>query len=316
VRANKGEKWLTLKLKMGEWAVIAGIAVFMVLVQFISLLLVPLLVGYDLRAFGDPQSIWNPIYYVVLLLVFTGAILLIIKYKVTWMIQVIMAIAILSTLVYVLFGLAVLLVPSVDPVLAAAVSAVLSVALTALLVIYPEWFIIDTVGVLVAAGASALFGVSLAIIPTLILLILLAVYDYIAVYKTKHMIKLAEGVMDLKMPIMFVMPRRMGYSFRQAKGLPGEGGEREAYFMGLGDAVMPTMLAVSANAFHPELYRILGFVNVPALGSIIGTLIGYVILMYIVVALKKPQAGLPFLCTGAILGFLIGWGLTVGIKPF
>jgi presenilin-like A22 family membrane protease len=299
---------------MGEWAVIAGIAVFMVLVQFIALLLVPPLVGYDLRAFGDPQSIWNPIYYVVLLLVFTGAILLIIKYKVTWLIQVIMAVAILSTLVYVLFGLAVLLVPSVDPFLAAVASAVLSVLLTAFLIIYPEWFIIDTVGVLVAAGASALFGVSLAIIPTLILLVLLAIYDYISVYKTKHMIRLAEGVMDLKMPIMFVMPRRWGYSFRSAHGLPGEGGEREAYFMGLGDAVMPTMLAVSANAFL-NAPRLLGFVNVPALGAIIGTLVSYVVLMYIVVQLKKPQAGLPFLCTGAIAGFLLGC-LAAGIYPF
>lgn len=283
--------------------------------QAISLLLVPPLVGYDLRAFGDPESVWNPIYYVVLLLLFTGAMLLIIKYKVGWLIQVIMGIAILSTLVYVLFGLAVLLVPTLDPVIAAVVSAALSVLLTALLIVFPEWYIIDTVGVMVAAGASALFGVSLAIIPTIILLVLLAVYDYISVYKTKHMISLAEGVMDLKMPIMFVMPRRPGYSFRQAKGLQKEGGEREAYFMGLGDAVMPTMLAVSANAFLVNLPRIFGFVNVPALGSIIGTLVSYVVLMYIVVELKKPQAGLPFLCTGAIVGFLLGC-LAAGINPF
>jgi presenilin-like A22 family membrane protease len=299
---------------MGEWAVIGGIALFLVLVQAISLLLVPPLVSYDLRAFGDPESIWNPIYYVVLLLLFTGALLLIIKYKVGWLIQAIMLVAILSTLVYVLFGIAVLIVPTVDPLIAAGVAAALSILATALLILYPEWFIIDAVGVLVAAGASAIFGVSLAIVPTLILLILLAVYDYISVYKTKHMIKLAEGVMDLKMPIMFVMPRRWGYSFVQAKGLPKEGGEREAYFMGLGDAVMPTMLAVSANAFL-SAPRLLGFVNLPALGAMLGTLASYVVLMYIVVELKKPQAGLPFLCTGSIVGFLLGC-LAAGVNPF
>jgi presenilin-like A22 family membrane protease len=303
-----------VKLNTGEWAVIGGIALFMVLVQVISLLLVPPLKGYELTAFEDPQSVWNPIYYVVLLLLFTGALLLIIKYKVGWIIQIIMAVAILSTLIYVLFGLAVLVVPSIDPLIAAGAAAVLSIAATALLILYPEWYIIDIVGVLVAAGASALFGVSLAIIPTLILLILLAVYDYISVYKTKHMIKLAEGVMDLKMPIMFVMPRRWGYSFREKKGLPAEGEEREAYFMGLGDAVMPTMLAVSANAFL-DAPLLLGFANLPALGTILGTLASYVALMYIVVELKKPQAGLPFLCTGAIAGFLLGC-LAAGINPF
>ena len=303
-----------LKLKVGELAVIGGIALFLLLVQVISLLLVQPLTGYDLRAFGDPESVWNPIYYVALLIVFTGALLVIIKYNMRWLIQLIMGVAILSTLVYVLFGLAVLMVPTLDPLIAVGASAIVSVLLTALLVLYPEWFIIDSVGVLVASGASALFGVSLAIVPTLILLVLLAVYDYVAVYKTKHMIKLAEGVMDLKMPIMFVMPRRWGYSFVRAKGLPKEGGEREAYFMGLGDAVMPTMLAVSANAFL-NVPRILGFVNVPALGSLAGTLVSYVALMYIVVELKKPQAGLPFLCTGSIVGFLLGC-LAAGVNPF
>jgi len=116
-------------------------------------------------------------------------------------------------------------------------------------VLYPEWYVIDTVGVMVAAGASALFGASLAVLPTIVLLVLLAIYDYISVYKTKHMIKLAEGVMDTKMPIMFVMPRRWRYSYVHAKGIASEGEEKEAYFMGLGDAVMPTILAVSANAF-------------------------------------------------------------------
>ncbi|WP_174591581.1 presenilin family intramembrane aspartyl protease PSH [Methanocella conradii] len=302
-----------MKFKIGELAVIGGIALFLLLVQVISLLLVPPLVGYDLRAFGNPESVWNPIYYVVFILLFTMVMLAIIKYKVRWLMQAIMGVAILSTLTYVFFGIAVLVVPSIDPVIAAIVSGLASILLTAIIVFYPEWYVVDVVGVLVAAGASALFGVSLAIMPTLILLALLAVYDYIAVYRTKHMIRLAEGVMDLKIPIMFVMPRRWGYSFARAGGMQKEG-EKEAYFMGLGDAVMPTMLAVSANAFL-DVPRLLGFINVPALGSVAGTLVSYFALMYVVVKLKKPQAGLPFLCTGSIVGFLLGC-LAAGVRPF
>jgi presenilin-like A22 family membrane protease len=272
-----------VKLKPGEIAVIGGIAVFLVLVQLISLILAPPLISNNLQAFGNPESVLNPIIYVGLLLVFTGVLLLIIKYKVAWLIRVIMIVAILSTLVYVFLMLILLVAPAANIYVVGAVSAILSLAVTALLIVYPEWFIIDIVGIMVASGASALFGASLAIVPTIVLLVLLAVYDFISVYKTKHMITLAEGVMDLKMPILFVMPRRRGYSFREAKGLP-KGEEREAYFMGLGDAV----------------------INLPALGAILGTLVSYVVLMYIVVELKKPQAGLPFLCTGSILGFLLG----------
>ena len=290
-----------------------GIALFIVVVQILSLLLVSPLMQYGLQAFSNPESVWNPIFYIVLILLFTGALLLVIKYKIKWIIQAFMALAVLSTLVYVLFGLIVLIAPGVDGIVAAGISAVLSIAITALLVVFPEWYVIDISGVLVATGATAIFGVSLAIIPTLLLLVLLAVYDFISVYKTKHMVRLAEGVMDLKLPIMFVVPRRWGYQYRQASGNIEPGQEREAYFMGLGDAVMPSMLAVSANAFlkAPGIW----FINYPALGAMIGTLISYAVLMYIVATVKKPQAGLPFLCTGAIVGFLIGC-VVAGINPF
>lgn len=302
-----------MKFNFSEWAPSLGIALFIVIVQILSLVLVTPLTQYDLRAFENPESVWNPIFYIVLILLFTAVLLIIIKYKVKWLIQGFVAFAVFSTLVYVLFGLIVLAVPGLDAILAAAISIVVSVLLTALMIVYPEWYVIDVSGVLIAAGASALFGVSLAIIPTIVLLVLLAVYDFISVYKTKHMVKLAEGVMDLKLPIMFVLPRHWGYRYRQASGKIEPGQEREAYFMGLGDAVMPTMLAVSANAFlkAPGI----GFINYPALGSMIGTLISYVALMYLVVTLKKPQAGLPFLCSGSILGFLAGCALA-GVNPF
>lgn len=301
-----------------------GIALFIIIVQVLSLLLVSPLIQYGMQAFSNPESVWNPIFYIVLILLFTAALLLIIKYKVNWLIQAFMALAVLSTLVYVLFGLIILIAPGIggtvvmaiadiDVPVAAIAAAVLSVALTALLVIFPEWYVIDIAGVLVATGATAIFGVSLAIIPTLLLLVLLAVYDFISVYKTKHMVRLAEGVMDLKLPIMFVVPRRWGYQYRQISGKIEPGQEREAYFMGLGDAVMPSMLAVSANAFlkAPGIW----FISYPALGTMIGTLISYGALMYIVATVKKPQAGLPFLCTGAIVGFLIGC-FVAGVNPF
>ena len=51
-----------------------------------------------------------------------------------------------------------------------------------------------------------------------------------------------------------------------------------------------------------------GFVNLPALGAMIGSIAGLVILLYFVTS-GRPQAGLPPLNGGTILGFLIGWML-------
>lgn len=288
-------------------------ALFIVAVQVIALLLASPFEMANVRAFDNPESIFNPLYYIVLILVFTGFLLLVIRLGRRWILQVIMGVVIISTLYFVY---STLLVSITDIGWLIAVAAT---AMTAFLLFYfPEWYVIDLVGILIGAGAAAIFGISLAILPTLILLIALAVYDFVSVYETKHMISLAEGVVDLNLPVLFVLPRNRGYSHiqwtRQAStSQPEEKLEkREAFFMGLGDAVIPTVLVISANAFlgGPTL----AFINIPAFGAIVGTLAGYVALMVLVLK-GKPQAGLPFLNTGAIIGFLMAC-YTVGINPF
>jgi presenilin-like A22 family membrane protease len=286
---------------------------FILIIQVFGLLLARPLNLNNIRAFGNPESVLNPIYYIVLIIAFTLFLLAIIKFGKPWMIQIIMAIVLIFTLYFVyetaLFSFI---------AYAWIIALTLTVGTMFALFYYPEWFVIDAVGILIGAGAVAIFGVSLSVIPVLILLILLAVYDFISVYETKHMIRLAEGVMDLKVPVLFVLPRSRQYShakwIKDSSALKGEEKleKREAYFMGLGDAVIPSTLVISANFFlaAPSI----GFVNIPALGAIVGILIGYVGLMRLVTK-GKPQAGLPFLNTGAIVGFLIGSTLA-GIKLF
>jgi presenilin-like A22 family membrane protease len=107
------------------------------------------------------------------------------------------------------------------------------------------------------------------------------------------------------MPILFVIPKRAGYSFiRQGIGKLGEGGERAAYIIGMGDMIMPSVLVVSANTFLTG-GRFFGVLNLPALGAIAGSLAGLAILIFHVQQ-GKPQAGLPPLNGCTILGFLAG----------
>ncbi|HET6581565.1 MAG TPA: presenilin family intramembrane aspartyl protease PSH [Methanoregula sp.] len=259
-----------------------------------------------ITAFEDPTSLANPFIFIAILLVFTGFLLLLIKYgKKAW-IAAIIAISIFLTFVYIFSALVNMM--TADPNLAAALVIILSILAIVLLYKYPEWYVIDGLGILIAAGVAAIFGSSLEYYLVIVLLVLLAVYDAISVYKTKHMITLAEGVIDLKTPILFVIPKRRDYSFiRDGIGKLEDGGERAAFIIGMGDMIMPSILVVSANVFL-QGWRLFGIVNLPALGAMLGSLAGLgVLLSY--VASGKPQAGLPPLNGGTILGFLAGWAL-------
>ena len=278
----------------------------LIAVELGSLLLSLPVQASGIVAFQDPQSVANPVIFIGILLGFTAILLILIRYDLKRLISAIIGISIFFTFAYIFAAIVFAAMGPTD--LAALVVLVLSILATVLLYRFPEWYVIDVLGVLIGAGVASIFGVSLDIIPVLILLILLAVYDAISVYKTKHMITLAEGVIDLKTPILFVVPKRRDYSFiREGIGKIADGGERAAFIIGMGDMIMPSMLVVSANVFLKG-WRLAGLINLPALGAIVGSLAGMGVLLYFVNS-GKPQAGLPPLNGGTILGFLAGWGL-------
>ena len=257
-------------------------------------------------AFEDPGSMANPVIFIGIMLAFTAFLLVLIRYGMKKVIAAVIGISIFLTFVYIYMAIVYALAGGTD--LATITVLVLAVLSTVLLYKYPEWYVIDGLGILIGAGVAAIFGASLNILPVIILLVLLAVYDAISVYKTKHMITLAEGVVDLKTPILFVVPKRRDYSFiREGIGKLDSGGERAAFIIGMGDMIMPSILVVSANVFL-QGWRLGGLVNLPALGAIIGSLAGLLVLLSFVMS-GKPQAGLPPLNGGTILGFLAGWAL-------
>ena len=255
-------------------------------------------------AFADPASMENPIIFIAIMLGFTALLLILIRYDMKRLIAAVIGISIFLTFIYIFMAIMYAVMGATD--LATGIVLLLSILSTVLLYKYPEWYVIDALGILIGAGVAAIFGASLEVLPVIILLILLAVYDAISVYKTKHMITLAEGVMDMKTPILFVIPKRKDYSFiKEGIGKLADGGERSAFIIGMGDMIMPSILVVSANVFLKG-WRLGGMINLPALGAIIGSLAGLVVLLHFVMS-GKPQAGLPPLNGGTILGFLVGW---------
>ena len=220
-------------------------------------------------------------------------------------------------------------------------STILMIALT----IRPEWYVVNTTGILTGAGVITIIGVSF--VPTLILIFMVvaAIYDWYAVYKSKHMLDLADTMIGLKLPILLVAPQDKGYSFLdegedtmskmdeapvyaekesgRKSGAKASAPEPprpapkkntgDALFMGLGDVIFPGMLVISAITFLPSGGTIMGLSDpmFVAIGSLIGGLLGYLVLMGYV-AMGRPQAGLPLLNGGSILGYLITGFIALG----
>ena len=300
------------------------------LVQLGALALVPTFYEQGYQTVEDPSDPTNSVVYIGAILVATAAMLAAFKFDLQWVVRgfVVLATASLSWYVF-----SVLLPP------VAAIGA--SIAVAAALLVHPEWYVIDTAGVLMGAGAAGLFGISFGLLPALVLLAVLAVYDAISVYGTEHMLDLAAGVMDLNLPVVLVVPTTLSYSLRAASadvgsgddagaatGSEGDGGSdaetgvdggdddpddgiRDAFFIGLGDAVIPTVMVASAAFFLPStLTPSLGVpglpaLTLPALTAMLGTFAGLLTLLWMVLK-GRPHAGLPLLNGGAIGGYLVG----------
>ncbi|WP_129115029.1 presenilin family intramembrane aspartyl protease PSH [Halegenticoccus tardaugens] len=312
-------------------------ALIFLLVQLGALALVPTFFDRGYQAVEDPADPTNSLVYVGAILLATAVMLAAFKYDLD---RVVRAIIVFTSglLSWYVFGA---VVP--NGVLALALAAGVSLALLA----YPEWYVIDAAGVLMGAGAAGLFGISFGLLPAIVLLSVLAVYDAISVYGTEHMLDLASGVMDLRIPVVLVVPLTLSYSlldddFSDVAGRDdsdaetgaadeergaADGGSpnRDAFFIGLGDAVMPSVMVASAAFFSPATpLGVPGVpaLNLPALASMAGTFVGLAILLRMVMK-GRAHAGLPLLNGGAIGGYLLGSTLAgvslaraLGLAPY
>jgi len=305
-----------------EYASIAAMGAILVGSQVIAILLAPLFLTGGFQAFPNPSDVTNTAVYIVLILAFTGVILLLVRFRHQNVAKYVILASIFVTLAFILLlplyvGLYYATGQPVDDNqlaflanLSTLLSFLIAGGLIYLLVKFPEWYVVDAIGIVTAAGVTAILGISFGILPAVLLLVALAIYDAWAVYRTKHMVTLADELTSQRLPILLVIPKKAGYSFREQKSLKEQvasGEEREAMFVGLGDLIIPGILSVSAFTFLGPLSG--SSAGLPgsllvAIGSVIGSLGGFLVLMRFVLK-GNPQAGLPLLNGGALLGFLI-----------
>ncbi len=252
--------------------------IFVLLYIITALLAVSCIPKYEesgMRVFENPSSVSNSFLYFGLILAFTAFVLIMAK-KSEKFLRFFMYLLVFVSVYYVLI-----------PFLGV-LSLVIAVIVIALLIKKPNWIVINASALLLAAGITSMFGISLEPFPVIILLVILAVYDALSVYRTGHMIDLADSVIKMGLPMLFIVPSK----------------KEKPMLLGVGDVVIPNILVVSAQTFVRA--PIIGFLNIPALTALLGGVFGMIALVVVAERFKRPHAGLPFLNAGAILGFLIG----------
>ena len=352
---------------LGGCGLIAGIFLF---VQLGALALVQPFESAGYQAVEDPSDPTNSLMYVGAILVATVVMLLAFRYEVD---QLIRGLIVFSAAWLSLYVFQVLVPPVLTYAGFNVVAVLLALGLGTALLVYPEWYVIDASGAVMGAAAAGLFGISFGVLPALVLLTVLAVYDAISVYGTEHMLTLASGVMDLKVPVVLVIPMTLSYSYLDAttpdpmaesedsdestavddaveeptateSGADADGPvvadgnqpaerpdgatdtdeanegddvhadplERDALFIGLGDAIIPSILVASAAFFaSSDALSVFG-VPLPALTAMLGSYVGLTILLWMVLK-GRAHAGLPLLNGGTIAGYIVG-ALAAGIS--
>jgi len=158
------------------------------------------------------------------------------------------------------------------------------------------------------AVIGAFLGFSLDILPAAVLAALLSAYDFAAVFMTKHMVALAEGLRDRGASFSISFPA--GSEKKKTTSIPisakkGGGakvtktvttyGKAEIVELGTGDLVIPAMLIVAA----------LKLSIAHALITLIGASIGIFALFYYIDKKKGYWPALPPIVGGALLFLII-----------
>ena len=129
--------------------------------------------------------------------------------------------------------------------------------------------------IILAVGIAALLGVSLDVVPVIAFLVLLSVYDVLAVRKTKHMQVIAEDVFKKGGSQIFTFDTK-----------------EETFVLGSADIILPSILVVSA------------FLNYSAVEALLTSV--FALAGLLLATRQKEAPALPYASLG-IVGFVIGY---------
>ena len=163
----------------------------------------------------------------------------------------------------------------------------------------PSVLIQDLLIILGIAGTGSILGLSLNPLMVIALLIIFSIYDFIAVYKTKHMIKMAKEMIESRAILALVIPPNI-FGFRDSLekiGYPPERVGGKFLILGGGDVVFPLLFSVSL--IPSGIFNSL----IVAIFSLIGLFAGF--WFFISQKTRQPIPALPPIALFSIIGFFI-----------
>lgn len=319
---------MDLILKMLSFFIIAQLlGAFVGVSLILQSQLVPEFEEMRVTPVGETGDIWNSIFFIVYILI--GALLfyfLIKYYKGIFVFRSLEFFIILFASSIVFFVILYVLIPE----LGIDTSFILGFIL-ALILASTKWVTYkarNVAAILASAGVGAVFGFSLGFLPAVLLAIGLSVYDYIAVFKTKHMITFAKALSKRQMSFSLQATAPLGEqelkelkekikekkrraiikkpAKAEAKELEKEEKieKKKKIELGTGDLVVPIMLSVSA-------FYILDLAG--TLAVIVGSSISLLFVLFYVSKRKIFLPALPPLATGSIVALAIAFLLKFGL---
>lgn len=156
----------------------------------------------------------------------------------------------------------------------------------------------NTLLVLGAAGIAANLGGTMSPVGTAVILVILAAYDLVAVYVTKHMVVMAESLLRRRVFFAMILPERPADALLPVtEAQPGRG----FVFLGTGDLILPALLVAAVARASPAAAASVG----------IGALLGAISLhaLFLSQKVRRPMPALPPLAAGALLGLVVSFFL-------
>lgn len=146
------------------------------------------------------------------------------------------------------------------------------------------------------AGVAGSLGFSLAPQAAAAILLILSVYDVVAVYVTKHMVKMFTGLLREHVVMAIILPvhPRLHLSPLE-KVSPGAG----FFLLGTGDLALPLLFLASTFISPPAV------IASTAIGIIFGFFLTH--LIFTNQSGRRPMPALPPLALGTLAGYLVGY---------
>ena len=323
--------------KVIEFRQLVQILTMFMIVQFLGLLLaIPLFNGATYQEIASTEVISSPasaLFYVVYIVVFSAILLFIFKIYKGRKLFVVFEGAVVLLSSFIVFSIIVSVLADTAQfgilnsnnvlffVAALIPSIILVIAKNRIPRLRNATAIIASVGVGVALGLSFSFPLAL------VFMALLGIYDFIAVFVTKHMIALGDMAVQNNLsflimvretkavPMSYLTERERKEYAKSKPALEKQGGivdrmtrENMALMpamtaLGTGDLAVPLMLAVAA--YKVDLNFVLSF------AVVFGSLLGLLLNMLVLRRYKKALPAIPLLFAGIVIATSVYYALAL-----